>query len=58
MGAKHRGDHTDDRNHADLLRLARSGKLAVAIAESRRLERLNALARYRLPRTVGSPAAV
>jgi len=59
MGATWRPDildHVSDRNHTELLRRARSGKLAVAIAESRRLERLTALARYRLRRTVGSPA--
>ena len=50
-------DYASDQNHAELLRWARSGKLAVAIAESRRLERLTALAHYRVRRTVGSPAA-
>jgi hypothetical protein len=59
MGATWRPDlldYADDQNHAELLRWARSGKLGVAIAESRRLERLTALAHYRLRRT-GSPAA-
>lgn len=46
------------RRHEELLRSARSGELVVAIAESRRLERLAALAAYRLGKAVaGSPAA-
>ena len=42
--------------HADLLRQARTGRLAAEIAESRRAERRSRLARFRPVRRVERPA--